>query len=190
MKAILKQYFDRYISISEKEFERFFSLLEVKKFDKKAYLLELRKVCKHRFFLVKGLTRSYYIDHNGNEKIIQFGIENWWVTQLDSFINGAPSELYIQALEPTTTLMISKVKLEQAYVEIPIIERLFRLTTENWLIAQQRNSHFFMKADSKERYYHMVNTIPNFAQRVPQYMIASYLDITPEYLSEIRKNRS
>lgn len=94
----------------------------------------------------------------------------------------------IQAIEETTILSISKKNLEQAFLKLPKIERLFRLIAEKRLVAQQRSSHLFMKAASKERYFHLVKSIPNFAQRVPQYMLASYLNITPEYLSELRKS--
>ena len=188
MKESLKKSLYRYVDLNDSEFEHFYSLLNEKQFAKKDFLLKLGRICKHRHFIVQGLTRSFYVDENGAERITQFGIENWWVTNIDSFYNQQPSEVYIQALEPTTTLSISKESLEKVYLEIPKIERLFRILTEKWLIAQQRNSHFYMKTSSKTRYYELIKSIPDFVQRVPQYMIASYLDITPEYLSELRKS--
>lgn len=144
-------------------------------------------MCKFQYFITEGLVRTFYIDDSGFEKIVQFGIENWWVTDMNSFIKQKPSLLNIQALEETTILCIKKQNLDLAYDKSPKIERIFRKITENWLIAQQKNSHFYMKASSKERYFELINSFPNFVQRVPQYMIASYLDITPEYLSELRK---
>ena len=167
------------MSLEDSEFEYFYSLLEEKKFNKKEYLLQSGKLCNHHYFIIEGLVRTFYFDDSGTEKIVQFGIENWWVTDMDSFIKQKPSSVYIQALEVTTTLSIRKDILDSAYDKSPKIERLFRIITENWLIAQQRNSHFYMKASSKDRYFGLINSIPNFAQRVPQYMIASYLDITP-----------
>ena len=177
------------MSLEEWELEYFFSLLEEKKFKKKEFLLRSGKLCDHHHFIVEGLVRTFYYDNTGTEKIVQFGIENWWVTNMDSFIKRTPSSVNIQALETTTTLSIRKDILDSAFDKSPIIERLFRIITENCLIAQQRNSHFYMKASSKDRYFGLIKSIPDFTQRVPQYMIASYLDITPEYLSELRKTR-
>ena len=187
MNEDLRSYIERYVSLEPQDYAVIDQYFEEKSSPKKGFLLEVGKVCTHNYFLLKGITRSYYLDANGHERIIQFGKENWWVTAMDSFINGQPSQINIQALEEVTALAISKEKLEDLYQQVPKMERLFRKVAENWLIAQQRNSHFFMKENSKERYQKLVQSIPNFVQRVPQYMIASYLDISPEYLSEIRK---
>lgn len=184
----LKKYISKYVMLQNGELEYFGSLLEAKTFAKKEYLLHLGSICKYQFFLVKGLVRTYYIDDKGAEKIVQFGIENWWVTDMNSFINQEPSLVNIQAIETTKVLCIKKDRLDQAYTKSHNIERLFRLITEKWLIAQQKSSHFYMKASSKDRYSSLMKSIPDFVQRVPQYMIASYLDITPEYLSELRKS--
>ncbi|MDF1696728.1 MAG: Crp/Fnr family transcriptional regulator [Saprospiraceae bacterium] len=189
MKEALKKYIRRYVVIEEEDFEKFCNYLEFHQFNPKEYLLKSGSICYCKYFILKGLTRTFYIEESGVERIIQFGIENWWVTDMDSFCNEVPSNVYIQALEPLETFSISKQSLEQVYTEIPIIERFFRRLTENWLIAQQKSSHFYMKANSKKRYLDLINSIPNFVQRVPQYMIASYLDITPEYLSDIRKTQ-
>lgn len=188
MKEKLKKYFERYVNLSEEELELLFQKLDVVNLNKKEFVLKEGTICKHKYFILEGLVRFFEVSENGNESITQFGIENWWITNLDSFINETPSRQSIQALENSKLLQISKSDLEKLYISIPILERAFRIITENMLIAIQRKDEIFMKRTSKERYYNLVNTIPNFAQRVPQYMIASYLNITPEYLSEIRKN--
>ncbi|MEL7421362.1 MAG: Crp/Fnr family transcriptional regulator [Bacteroidota bacterium] len=187
MNEILQEYINRYVQLNKQEQALFNQLLDTKVFGKKALLFEEGQVCRHQYFLLEGLVRTFYVDSSGNERITQFGKEHWWVTDMDSFIHESPSRVSIQALEKTTALVISKERLEEAYQKIPKIERLFRKISEKWLIAQQRHSRFYMKASSKDRYYGLVQSIPNFVQRVPQYMIASYLDITPEYLSELRK---
>lgn len=187
MEHPLKRYIERYITISNEEFELFIQSLISKTYKKKEYLLSAREVCKKRFFVLDGLVRTYYIDQEGNEKITVFGKEHWWVTDMESLVNQVPSRVYIQALEETTVLEITSDKLEELFSKLPKLERLFRIITEKWLIAQQRSSHFYMKASSKDRYDSLVENIPNFLQRVPQYMIASYLDITPEHLSTLRK---
>ena len=111
---------------------------------------------------------------------------NW--TKDSTVINETPSRQTIQALEKTRLLCIEKIELENLYYTIPKLERAFRIITENMLIAIQRKDEVYMKKTSKSRYFNLVKQIPNISQRVPQYMIASYLNISPEYLSEIRKH--
>ena len=188
MKEQIKNYLNRYVAFEDAEIDDFYANLKPKTFRKKEYLLKQDQICKSNFFISEGLVRSFYIDEKGNEKIIQFAIENWWVTNVESFIQDMPSAINIQAIEDTTALVLYKNDLDQLYKSIPKLERLFRMITENTLIAVQRNNNFFSKKSSKERYFNFVNSFPGFAQRVPQYMIASFLDITPEYLSELRKN--
>lgn len=188
MKDQIRNYCHRYIDLTAAELDVFFNSLTVKNYQKKDYLLQEGEICKIQFFIVNGLTRSYYVNDKGQEEILQFGIENWWVTQTESFVKEMPSQLSIQTLEETVVLVLSKKVLEELYTSIPKIERLFRIIAENTLVADQRRSHFYMKLSSKERYLNFINSFPKFAQRVPQYMIASYLQITPEYLSALRKN--
>ncbi|MDN5214772.1 Crp/Fnr family transcriptional regulator [Fulvivirgaceae bacterium BMA12] len=188
MKEQIRHYFNRYVPFEEKEVDHFYSHLVSKSFKKHAYLLRPGQVCTSKIFIAKGLTRSFYIDDKGNEKILQFGIENWWISDTESFIKRIPSKQFIQALEDTTILMITREKLEELYVAIPKLERLFRIITEHTLMAIQRKYEFYMKMSSKERYESLIKGIPDITQRVPQYMIASYLEITPEYLSALRKN--
>ncbi|AUP78092.1 Crp/Fnr family transcriptional regulator [Flavivirga eckloniae] len=189
MKKQLHTYLNRYVPFSEEETDLFYTYLTPKTFQKKDYILKEGDVCKIKFFITKGLIRIFKIDDKGNENIIHFGIENWWMTNMESFVTQQPSLLYIQALEETSILTISKADLEKAYTTIPKLERLFRIITEKMLIAVERKNEHYLKMSSKERYRGFINELMAFSQRVPQYMIASYLDITPEYLSELRKNK-
>lgn len=189
MKKQLHTYLNRYVSFSEEEIDLFYNYLTLQTFQKKEFILKEGDVCKIKFFITKGLTRTFKVDDKGNENVIHFGIENWWVTNMVSFITEQPSLLYIQALEETTILTISKVNLEKAYAAIPKLERMFRIITEKMFIAIERKNEHYIKMTSKERYQVFINELKVFSQRVPQYMIASYLDITPEYLSELRKNK-
>jgi CRP-like cAMP-binding protein len=188
MKQQLKTYINRYISFSDDETDSFFKYIEVNTYSKKEVLLEINQVCKHHYFIINGLLRAHYTDEKGTDKIIQFAIEDWWITNLESYVRESPSTFTIDTLEKSTILSISKTKLELAFIEIPKLERLFRIIAENTLVAIQRKNEFYMKLNSKERFLTIQRHIPDFLQRVPMYMIASYLDITPEYLSEIRKN--
>ena len=189
MKKQLHTYLNRYVFFSEEDINVFYNYLTPQTFQKKEFILKEGEICKTKFFITKGLTRTFKIDDKGNENIIHFGIENWWMTNMESFITEQPSLLYTQALEETTVLTISKVNLEKAYAAIPKLERLFRIITEKMFIAIERKNEHYIKMNSKERYRVFINELKAFSQRVPQYMIASYLDITPEYLSELRKNK-
>lgn len=187
MKDQLNNYFQRYITLTEEEFLDIWSYFDSKIYQPKAFILSKGQVCRYKYFIIEGLVRAYYIDNEEKEKITQFALENWWFTQMESFIKGTPSNLWYQAIEKTTVLRIHKDQLDKLYKQHPKLERFFRIINENMLIAIQRRSDFFMQMSSKERYYHFVERLPHFAQRVPQYMIASYLDISPEHLSTIRK---
>lgn len=187
MKNQLKKYLDRYVQFSESEVDQIFEKLSVKKFRKKEFLLREDQICRYNYFVITGLTRSFYIDEKGNEKITQFALENWWVTSMESFIKQTPSYLSIQAIEETVVLRLYKDDLMKLYDAVPKLERLFRMVVENMLISSQRKNDIYLKMSSKERYMDLIGHFPSFAQRVPQYMIASYLEITPEYLSQLRK---
>ncbi|MFD0993609.1 Crp/Fnr family transcriptional regulator [Tenacibaculum geojense] len=185
-KEQLANYLKRYGTISKSDINYFVKETKLKTFLKSEYILEPGKTCKHQYFILSGLTRTFYIDYKGNEKITQFGLENWWLTNWDSYKNETPSNNYIQAIENTTLLQIEKKSLKLAFTKIPSLENIFKKITENWLIAIQKRSEYYLNLDSKSRYEKFISTFPEFIQRVPQYMIASYLDITPQHLSTIR----
>ncbi|WP_298900295.1 Crp/Fnr family transcriptional regulator [uncultured Psychroserpens sp.] len=189
MKEQIKTYFNRYVTFEDSEIDAIYSKLEEKTFRKKEFLLTENSICRYNFFIVKGVVRLFYLDAKGHEKITQFAIDNWWITHMESFIQQIPSTQYLQAIEDTTVLCLSKSNLETLYKTYPKLERMFRLITENMLIANLRKSDIYLQMKSKERYSFFVEKLPGFAQRVPQYMIASYLEITPEYLSELRRQR-
>ena len=187
MQAAIQRYFNRYIPFNDEETRFFCSYLQPKTFRKKEYLLREGQICHYQFFILEGLVRHFYIDSKGQEQTTQFGIENWWVTNMESFLRQCSSELSIQAIEETTALLLTKRDLEYLYQKLPKLERAFRIITENMLIAIQRRNafHWYMKSEDK---YDMVRAhLPEFLQRVPQYMVASYLGMTPEHYSTVRK---
>lgn len=189
MKEQLKKYCNNYVNLSPTEFNRFYSNFSKKSYKKDEYLINQGDICRYKFFIGSGLVKSFNIDEDGQEQIHQFGIESWFVTNLESFVQKTPSKIFIQAMEDTKVLAINKKKLEHLYNSIPKLNKLFRLITENMLIAIQRRAEIYSRKSSKERYEHFINNFPNFAQRVPLKMIASYLDITPEYLSNLRSKK-
>ena len=188
MNTALSTYIKRYIDLTEEEDALFQSVLTPKKLKKKAHVFEQGELCGSRYFITKGCMRLYYIDPKGNEQILHFGIENWWITDYDSLLNKAPSTLNLQAIEPAELLVLKEVDLEEIYKQIPALERFFRIIMERTYIAGQRRLEYMFSLSSEELYDHFITANPSFIQRIPQYMLASYLGITPEYLSALRKN--
>ncbi|WP_298488267.1 cyclic nucleotide-binding domain-containing protein [uncultured Maribacter sp.] len=186
-KLQIQDYLNRFVPFSDNEIDIIYKNLILKTYKKKGFLLEQNSICLYNFFICKGLVRSFTTNSAGEEKTSQFAIENWWVTSMESFMKEKPSFNTIQAIEETTALCLDKNTLNSLYTKVPKLERCFRIITENMLIAILRKDEIFMKLNSKERYLGFVKKNPTFMQRVPQYMVASYLDITPEYLSELKK---
>lgn len=188
-KAILKSYADRYVALSDEELDALWNALECREIAKKEYLLEPGQTCKNQYFILEGCFRSYYIDQKGNEQVMHFAIEHWWMTDYDSLSNQQPSAMYIQALEPATVLQIDLESLNALFDQYPMIDRLFRIIAEKTFIAAQRRLQHMLSLRREE----MLDTFQagtfSFSDRVPQYMIASYLGFTPEFLSMIRAKK-
>jgi len=175
------------IEISEREEEVCRSLFIPKKFRKRQYLLQQGDVSKYTAFVEKGLLRSYIIDDKGTEVIMQFAPEGWWVGDIYSSLTGEASEYNIDAIEETETLLLTNQAYEQLLQKAPVFERYFRLLIQNSFIAIQRRLKANIVLSAGEKYKNFINLYPNIAQRVPQHSIASFLGITPESLSRIRR---
>jgi len=165
------------------------SLLKSFSVKKKQFLLEEGQVCRANYFVVKGCLRLYFIDIKGAEHTTQFAIENWWISDLTSFLFQKPSEFYIQASEATEITAIEHHHYEEIFRKIPKLERYFRLVLQKAHQASQMRIRYLYSMTGEERYHHFNNLFPNFVQRVPQYMLASYLGFTPEFLSKIRAKK-
>ena len=189
MNPNLIAYIKRYIDISENEIAIFQMYLKKETIEKKEYLLKTGETCKARYFITKGCFRLYYIDKKGNEQIIHFGLENWWITDYDSLINQIPSKLYIQAIEVSELLVLNQESLEELYTKLPKVERFFRIIMEKTYVASQRRIEFMLSLSGEDLYKTFITANPKFAQRIPQYMLASYLGFTPEFLSKIRAKK-
>jgi len=190
MAELLKKNIAAHISISENETEAFFNLFEHKKIKKKSFLLRAGEVCKFEGFVNKGLFRVYHIDKNGLEQILYFAVENWWITDIDSFTNGIPSQLFIEALEDSEVLLISKKNKEFAYTNLPEIEKLFRVMTQKTHVALQRRMIDNLSKTADQRYLDFIEKYPQLAQRLSNLQIAAYLGISHEFLSKIRRKIS
>ncbi len=174
------------IHLTEEEFEYAKTLFIPKKLRRKRFLLQDGDTCIYTTFVENGLLRSFTIDEKGNEHILQFGMQGWWVADLYSFLTGEPSEYNIEALEDSELLLITKPSWDLLLKEVPAFERYFRILIQNNLIATQRRLMGTMSTTAEERYNNLLQHIPDIAQRVPQHMIASYIGVTRETLSRLR----
>lgn len=174
------------INITDEEFEYAKTLFIPKKLRKKRFLLQDGDACIYTTFVEKGLLRSFIIDDKGNEHILQFGMQGWWVADLYSFLTGEPSEYNIEALEDSELLLITKPSWDLLLKEVPAFERYFRILIQNSLIATQRRLLGTMSTTAEERYTKLLQQFPDIVQRVPQHMIASYIGVTRETLSRLR----
>ena len=186
MFELLLQSIEEKISISKEEFDFCKTLFIPKKLRKKQYLLQEGDVCRYTAFVEKGMLRTFTIDEKGNEPILQFSMEGWWIADLYSFLTEEPSMYNIEALEEGELLLITKENWEVLLAKVPAFERYFRLLIQNNLIATQRRLMSSLSESAEEKYTKLINNFPGCIQRVPQHMIASYLGITPETLSRIR----
>ena len=176
------------ISITDEEFQFCKTLFIPKKLRKRQYLLQEGDVNKHTAFVSKGLLRSYTIDDKGNEHILQFAFEGWWMGDLYSFLTEEPSMFNMEALEDCELLLITKPSWELLLDKVPAFEKYFRILIQNNLIATQKRLMGTLSETAEQKYTNLINNFPGCLNRVPQHMIASYLGITRETLSRIRGN--
>ncbi|HEV2830712.1 MAG TPA: Crp/Fnr family transcriptional regulator [Hanamia sp.] len=176
------------ISLTDEEFNFCKTLFSPKKLRKRQYLLQDGDVCKYTAFVEKGMLRTYTVDEKGNEPILQFSMEGWWVADLYSFFTGEPSQFNVEALEDCELLLITEPSWNILLEKIPAFERYFRILIQNNLIATQRRLMGTMSETAEEKYLKLIENFPGCIQRVPQHMIASYLGITRETLSRTRSH--
>jgi len=178
------------ISLTEEEKKIFTRLIVPKKLRKKQYLQQEGDPAKYTAFVSKGALRSYTIDDRGNEHIIQFAVEGWYIGDLYSFITGEPATYTIDAIEDSELLLISKQAQEEIMRLVPLYEKFLYLQMQGAYVALQRRLTAMISMSTEEKYTRLIQTYPDIVQRVPQHMIASYLGLTPETLSRTRKQIS
>ncbi|MET3036483.1 Crp/Fnr family transcriptional regulator [Chryseobacterium sp. NRRL B-14859] len=184
---LLYKNISRYIDLPEEDFKQFAELFQAKKIKKKELILKEGEYCLFEGFVRKGCFKIYYLNENGFEQTLYFAVEGWWITDLDSLINHVPSTLNIEALEDSEVLMIPKKDKEYLYETMPRIERLFRMMNQQSSVALQRRILSLTGKTADKRYLEFLEKYPGLEQRLTQQQIASYLGITHEFLSKIRR---
>jgi CRP-like cAMP-binding protein len=182
----LYRHFCKHISLTAEEFSICEPLFQYRKYKKRQFLLQEGQVSHYEHFILKGCTRTYEIDEKGLEHIMQFGLEDWWVGDMYSFLTGTPSKLNIDCLEDTEVLQISKSNQDLLYQQLPKMERYFRILVQNAFIAAMNRIYSSLSKPALERYQEFIGKYPHIEQRVPDRQIASFLGITPQSLSRIR----
>jgi CRP-like cAMP-binding protein len=176
----------KFVPLSESEEKVMADHISFKKLKRKEFLLKEGQVCQANYFIIKGVLRMFIHTKDGLEHIVQFGIDNWWITDFTSFDGQKPSQFNIQSVEDSEIVVMEKEKLEELLKQVPALERYFRLVLQRAFAASVMRLHYIFDQSGEERYRHFNNAFPDFVQRVPQYMLASYLGFTPEFLSKIR----
>lgn len=173
-------------SFTEEELRIFNSLLELRTVKKKTLLLQPGEICDFEAYIQKGCVRSYCIDPNGSEVVLQFAIEDWWISDINSFHEQTPSNIFIETLESCELLVITREAKELILQQIPAFERVFRLMVQRHLASVQNRLISTISMSAEEKYLDFMRRYPAIPKRVPQHLIASYLGISAEFLSKVR----
>lgn len=189
MSEFLFKHVNRYTSIGEADFEQISSYFELIKADKKEVISPSGKRCDELFFVVNGCVHSFFIDRAGVEKTILFAIENWWITDFLAFHHQWETDYTIQAVEPCEVLKITHQNYTQLLENHAAMETYFRNMFEIAAGSALRRMKYIFDYSKEEVFNTFMDHFPEFVTRVPQYMVATYLGLTPEYLSKIRAKK-
>jgi CRP-like cAMP-binding protein len=182
----LLHYINEYVSLSKSEEDILMSKLNYRKYLKGQYIVQQGDICKQECFVLSGCVKTFYMDDEGQEHIVMFSIKDWWTADMGSFITQTPADYNIQCIEDTELILFGYDIIEDLYEQIPKLERFFRQIIEKALVASQKRIVRSFSLTAKERYLYFRDQYPEIEQRLPQYMIASYLGITKEFLSKIK----
>jgi len=181
------EYIKQFIELTPVEEDYILAKVKIKKYLKGQFVVKNGEVCRYENFVLSGCLKTFYIDNDGHEHVIMFAIENWWTADLGSFITQTAADLNVQCIENSELVQIHHKDLQQLYLEIPKLERFFRIIIQKAFVAAQKRIVNNFSLPAMERYLQFREHYSQIEQRVPQYMIASYLGIKRETLSRLRK---
>ena len=179
----------KHISLDEDEISWFISIMKQQQVSKKELILREGQICKNISFVHSGILRAYHLDKEGKEATIMFALKDWWITDMFCFINQQPAMLNIEAVENSCIFQLQKKDLDKLYLKVPKFERFFRIIMQNAYIREQLRIIQNLTLTAEERYNNFLAKYPQVAKNVTQKQIATYLGITPEFLSTIRGNK-
>jgi len=185
---IFKTYLQKKVAITDEQFNLIADHLKVKSFEKNEMILMKGDVSSQGFFVSTGLLRSYSIDSKGKTHIIQFAPEQWWLSERNGLLFNEPSDYFIDSVEATKAVIMTKDFMNEAAKHVPCMNDLNNNMLNNSIRFMQKRINMLLSATAEERYLNFITLYPNLTLRVPQWMIASYLGITPESLSRVRKD--
>jgi CRP-like cAMP-binding protein len=187
MYEIFQKYLEEKTELTPTESERIHSFAIIKKLRKRQYLLQEGDVWKYDAFITKGCVRAYTVDEKGSDHVNSFSIENWWTGDRESLMMQQPSRFNIDAIEDTELVLFTHENFELLCREIPAFNNMVNAILQRSFIAAQNRIQASLTLTAEEKYLNFISKYPGFASRIPQTMIASYLGMTPETLSRIRK---
>jgi len=180
----------KHIQLTNDEIALFTSLLRHRKIRKRQYLLQAGDINQFENFVIKGCLRAYTVDARGEEHIAMFGLAGWWISDMYSFLTNTPATQNIDALEDSEVFSIERSDLDKLYEQVPKFNKLFLKLLQNAFVAHQRRILASISQTAEQQYMDFVTKYPSIEQRVPQHQIASYLGLSPETISRIRRSQA
>lgn len=183
----LIDYFNKILPLDDQEEAVVEEVFKERSVKRRQFILQEGEICRHNTFVLEGCFKMYFVDHNGKEHNLQFAVENWWIGDISSFHAEEPSKLYIEAIEHSMILQIKKEDQLKLFVDYPKFNRIFRVLAENAMVGLQQRTIQNISSTAEERYLDFLKRYPQFFNRISNVQIASYLGVTPEFLSAVRK---
>lgn len=177
----------KHISLNDAEKQHIIAACAVTGVQKKQRILEQGKLCKKLYFVESGSLRAFNLSADGKESTLMFAVRDWWITDMNCFVNQKPALLSIEALEPSRIIALDFHILEKLYQNIPKLERFFRILFQNAYIREQLRALQSISLTTEERYRQFIENYPAIVEKVSQKQIASYLGVTPEFLSSLKR---
>lgn len=187
MSEIFRNHIKKFTAIGDEEFQEVLAFFQVQNARKKENLLVEGHACRHHYFVLNGCLRKFFVNEKGVEQTTEFALETWWMTDHIAYEHRLPAQFYIQAVENCEVLRIDRDSQEKLYLAFPKMERYFRFIYQRAYAASQMRMKYLYGFSKEEAFNHLNKKYPEFVQRIPQHLIASFLGFTPEYLSELRK---